>query len=160
MRQALLEDRNTVLSFHRALYEQHRAALMEEKLGLLYAYRRFPQVLEEDVDAMLRNPATAILLAEEYEGDETRPIGYITGYIENDPRRVLSRKGVVGDWYVDESERGAGHGKRLLEALLSIFRESGCSISEIATWPFNTATRTFIESAGFDEVQIVYRQKL
>ena len=160
MRQALLEDRDTVLGFHRALYEQHRAAMMDEKLSLLYAYRRFPEVLEEDVDAMLRNPATAILLAEEVEETNPYAIGYITGYIENDPRRVLSRKGVVGDWYVTKSARGSGHGKRLLEALLSIFRESGCSISEIGTWPFNTATRTFIESAGFDEVQIVYRQKL
>ena len=156
IRQALLKDRDDVMYFHRALYQDYRSSLIAERFGRLYAYRDFGSVLADDVDAMLRNPATAILLAEV----EGKAIGYITGYIETNSRRVLSRKGVVGDWFVSGGMRGLGAGQKLLDALMAIFRESGCSVAEIATWPFNTNTRRFIESAGFSEIQVTYRQEL
>ena len=155
-RQALIDDRDAILAFHRALYESHRSAKMRPELEPLYAYRDFPTVLADDVDAMIRNPATAILLAESDDG----PCGYITGYVENDARRQLDRKGVVGDWYVAEGHRGQGVGRGLLDRLLAIFAEAGCNITEIATWPFNDATRRHIEAAGYEEIQIVYRRKL
>ncbi|MEM7604201.1 MAG: GNAT family N-acetyltransferase [Myxococcota bacterium] len=156
MRQALPKDRDTLVAFHRALYLDHRSSLMGPQLERLYAYRLFEEVLVEDVDAMLRNPATAILIAEE----SREPVGYISGYVETDRRRVLSRKGIVGDWYVLASRRGEGVGRKLLDALLAIFRESGCNVAEIATWPVNHGTRRHIEAAGFEEIQIVYRQAL
>lgn len=157
VRQAQLSDRSAILAFHRALYTKHRAAVMPEGMQLLYAYRDFESVLADDVDAMLRNPATAILVAEEIEG---APLGYVTGYVENDPRRVLSRKGIVGDWYVTEKLRGTGVGKRLLDALMAVFREAGCNLAEIATWPFNEGTRKVIDRLGFEEIQVVYRREL
>lgn len=129
---------------------------MSEETKRLYAYRDFHEVLSDDVDAMLRNPATALLLAERDE----RVIGYITGYIELDKRRILGRKGVVGDWYVLESERGLGVGRALLGELIDVFQKAACNIAEIATWPTNHGTRRFIEAAGFEEVQIVYRQAI
>lgn len=122
----------------------------------LYAYRGFEQVLREDVDAMLRNPTTALLVATVSH----LPVGYVSGSIENDPRRELSRKGVVGDWFLDPGYRGHGIGRALLDALLAIFREAGCNIAEIATWPFNEETRRAIEHLQFDEVQITYRREL
>ncbi len=129
---------------------------------MLYAYREFESVLADDVDAMLRNPATAILVAEEVvdAGESADLLGYVTGYVENDARRVLSRKGIVGDWYVQEELRGTGVGRRLLDALMAVFREAGCNVAEIATWPFNAGTRRVIEELGFDEIQVVYRREL
>lgn len=156
IRRAHLEDRDAVLRFHLALYQTHRDAVMPDGLELLYAYRRFGEVLREDVTAMLRTPSVILLLA---ECDDT-PVGYVSGYVENDPRRILGRKGMIGDWYVDAEYRGRGVGRQLVEALQGSFREQGCNIVEVSTWPFNHDTRAAFAALGFDEVQITYRRAL
>lgn len=157
VRQARLEDRATLVELHRALYVEHRGEVMPAELEPLYAYRRFDEVLAEDVAAMLRNPATTLLVAED---EEERAVGYVSGYVQHDPRRLLSRKGVLGDWYVRQEHRGAGVGRQLLDALFAIFADAGCSVVETSTWPFNTATRRAMEHLGFREIQIVYRREL
>ena len=157
VRQARLEDRDALVSLHRALYIEHRGEVMPAELAPLYAYRRFDEVLAEDVAAMLRNPATTLLVAED---DDGRPVGYASGYVQHDPRRLLSRKGVLGDWYVRPEHRGAGVGRQLVDALFAIFEDAGCSVVETSTWPFNTATRAAMEHLGFREIQIVYRKEL
>ena len=156
IRRARLEDRNAIFRFHRALYVDHRGKVMPSELRLLYEYRDFDHVLGEDVDAMLRNPSTTILLAER----SGEPVGYASGFVSNDLRRVLSRKGTLGDWYVLPEERGEGVGRRLVETLLAIFADAGCSVVETSTWPFNTDTRKAMKQLGFEEVQITYRQQL
>jgi len=156
LRQADLADRPVVEGFHRALYLEHRAAVMPAGMERLFAYRSFETVLAEDVAAMLRDPAVVVLLA---LGDG-KAIGYISGSIENDDRRVIRRKGVVGDWYVQESVRGAGVGRRLFETLESIFAEAGCGLVEVATWPFNEGTRKALDRLGYSEIQITYRKEL
>ncbi len=129
---------------------------MPDEMELLYAYRRFEEVLREDVRAMLQTSSTTILLA--YEQDAI--IGYASGYVTNDERRVLSRKGTLGDWYVLASHRGTGVGRQLVEALMAIFGDLGCSVIETSTWPFNTGARAAMEQLGFEEIQIVYRKQL
>jgi GNAT superfamily N-acetyltransferase len=150
-----------VETFHRALYLEHRAAVMPGGMERLFAYRSFETVLAEDVAAMLRDPSVVVLLALDV-GDEgpEEAIGYISGTIQNDERRVIRRKGVVGDWYVTEATRGAGIGRRLFETLESIFAEAGCGIVEVATWPFNEGTRKALGKLGYDEIQITYRKEL
>ena len=162
IRQARLEDSDLVYGFHRALYLEHRARVMPEELEILFAYRQFPHVLREDVDAMLRNDTTVLLVAERIEAEQSHPVGlgYISGYIQNDTRRVLSRKGIVGDWYVDPDGRGQGVGRALMQTLFAIFRESGCSIVETSTWSVNTETRKAMDRLGFREIQVTYRQQL
>jgi RimJ/RimL family protein N-acetyltransferase len=156
LRRAELADRETIQRFHRALYLEHRSALMPEGLEILYAYRDFENVLREDVDAMLRNPGTTILVADEGE----RLLGYVSGVVEHDPRRVLSRKGILGDWFVEPDARGLGVGRRLVHGLFAHFRTLGCSVVETSTWPFNTGTRAAMGKLGFSEIQITYRQAL
>lgn len=156
IRRASLVDREVVLAFHRALYLDHRSALMPEGLEILYAYRRFEEVLHEDVEAMLRDRGVVVLVAEA----EDEALGYATGSIRDVPRRVLHRKGVLGDWYVAPSARGLGVGRQLFDALLEHFREEGCSLVETMTWPFNTGTRAAMGRLGFQEVQVTYRMHL
>lgn len=161
LRRAELADRDTIQRFHRALYLEHRSALMPDGLEILYAYRDFENVLREDVDAMLRSPGTTIFVAVDTSvGAHGRVLGYVTGMVEHDPRRVLSRKGILGDWYVEPDARGLGVGRKLVDALFAHFRTLGCSVVETMTWPFNTGTRKAMAKLGFDEVQIVYRQSL
>lgn len=129
---------------------------MPDELEILYAYRGFEDVLREDVDAMLRDRAAIVLVAEEADV----ALGYASGVVRDEPRRVLHRKGVLGDWYVDPAARGRGVGRQLVDALFERFRDEGCSVVETMTWPFNTGTRAAMERLGFREVQITYRRCL
>lgn len=156
LRRAELGDRPLIEAFHRALYLEHRAAVMPAGMERLFAYRSFEAVLAEDVAAMLRDPSVVVLLA---LGDDSA-VGYISGTIESDERRVIRRKGVVGDWYVDEAVRGTGIGRRLFETLEAIFLEAGCGLVEVATWPFNEGTRKALDRLGYSEIQITYRKEI
>lgn len=156
VRRATTRDRSAVLAFHRALYKTHRDSVLPEGMLPLVGYRDFDAVLRDDVDAMLTDADSAVLLAE----DGGRAVGYATGSIETDPRRLVKRRGVLGDWYVDLEARGTGVGKALVDALEAVFREAGCDAMESATWAFNEGARRAHEKLGFREVQIVYRKVL
>lgn len=156
VRRAGPRDRTAVLGFHRALYQTHRDRVLPEGMLPLVGYRDFDTVLREDVEAMLANPEVAVLLAER----DGVPIGYVTGHVDHDPRRLTRRRGIVGDWYVDESARGLGVGKQLIDLLTAIFREAGCDAMESATWAFNDGARRAHLALGFREVQITYRKPL
>lgn len=145
-----------MLGFHRALYVDHATAIVDPELAPFYAYADLDGALREDVEAILAGPNTAALIA---EMDGT-PVGYITGHVDEDERRVLPRKGVVQDWYVEERARGMGVGKMLLEVLEESFAEAGCSVIESTTFPFNREARAAHERAGFREVQIKYRKRI
>lgn len=147
------------MALHRELYLAHRGSIMPDGKEELFAYRDFEQVLRDDVDAMLSSATHAVLVAT-MDGEEGEVIGYVTGHVVTMPRRVLPKKGVVGDWFVLPSVRGRGIGKQLLETLAAIFRESGCEVMESATWPFNEGARAAHEQLGFSEVQVTYRKRL
>jgi len=156
VRRATTKDRSIVLAYHRALYRTHRDEVMPAGMLPLVGYRDFDGVLREDVDAMLADADTAVVLAE----IEGRPVGYATGHVESDPRRLVRKRGVVGDWYVDADVRAAGVGRALVATLEAIFRDLGCDAMESATWAFNEGARRAHEHLGFREVQIVYRKVL
>ena len=156
LRRATPTDFDALLDFHRALYIAHRDRVVQSEWRPLYAYHDYEGTLRADVDAILRSPRARAWLADE----AGRPVGYITGHIEQDPRRVLQRKGVVEDWYVEDARRGRGIGIALFQKLRDDFRSLGCEVVESATWPGNTATRRVHERLGFVEIQIIYRMQL
>lgn len=148
-------DRSAVIAMHLSLYVDYRSKMMPPGHEAFFAFHNFEQVLRDDVDAMLRNPSTLILLA--WEGRDV--IGYATGYLQEEPRRELPKKGTLADWFVVPERRGKGVGKALAETLFDRFRQRGCDVLETRTWPFNTGTRKTMESMGFEEVEIVYRKR-
>jgi ribosomal protein S18 acetylase RimI-like enzyme len=150
------KDRAVVLAFHRALYVEHAATVMDPELAPFYAYKDLEAAMREDVEALLGSPQAAVLIAE-LDGEA---VGYVTGHFEEDERRVLPRKGVVQDWYVKEEARGLGVGKMLLELLEESFAEAGCGVIESTTFPFNAGARKAHERLGFREVQIRYRKRI
>jgi len=156
IREATRADRDRLVAFHHGLYVDHRNAIMEPSLAPFYAYRDLARALRDDIDAILRNPSAFALVAE----IDGRAVGYVTGHVERDDRRVLPRKGVVEDWYVEAEHRGAGIGRMLLEALAAAFVEEGCQVLESATWPFNRGARDAHEALGFYAVEIRYRKRL
>ncbi len=149
-------DRVTLGDFHRALYQTHRDRVLPAAVEPLVAYRDFDAVLSEDVDALLVNRRALVFVAEA----NGEPLGYITGHIEDDSRRVLSRKGVVEDWYVLEAARGQGAGRALMERLEAAFEHQGCKVIESSTWATDAVARGAHEALDYEQVQILFRKRL
>lgn len=156
IRRATPTDRATVLRFHHALYIDHRDLIVKPEVLPLFAYRDMEGTLRDDVAGLLHNRDSTVLLAER----AGVAIGYISGHIEVDPRRVLERRGVIEDWYVETEQRGSGVGSLLLAQLEALFRARGCDLVESGTWGFNQGARAAHARAGFVEIEVKFRKRL
>lgn len=133
----------------------HRQDLVTPEVHELSAYRDLEGALRDDVEALLRNPAATVLMAER----SGEAVGYITGHVETDPRRVLPRRGIVEDWYVEPAARRSGTGRALFEALVDVFRGAGCEVVESMTWAPNEGARSAHRALGFVEIDVRYRMR-
>jgi aminoglycoside 6'-N-acetyltransferase I len=156
IRQATRADRTLVLRFHRELYIRHRDEITRPDVLPLFAYKDIEGTLSDDVDGLLQGQDTTVLLGV-LAGEA---VGYVSGHVERDPRRVLTRKGVVEDWYVLPAARGHDVGKRLMAALIERFRSAGCEVVESGTWAFNEGARKAHAKAGFTEIEVKFRKRL
>ena len=156
IRIATRSDYAAVLRFHRDLYIRHRDEMTRSDVAPLLAYRDIESTLRDDVEGLLAGRGARVLLAER----AGKPVGYITGHMENDPRRLLSRRGVVEDWFVMKSERGRGTGRLLMDTLLESFRADGCEVVESGTWAFNEHARRAHLKAGFVEIEVKFRKRV
>lgn len=155
LRLANRTDRQVLREFHRSLYETHRDAVVARESVPLIAYRDYAKVLEDDVDSLLSDAGTYVILAEV----DGVPVGYVTGRIVVDRRRLLAKRGIVEDWYVDEAHRGRGLGAMLLEDLEARFTEAGCEAIESGTWASNDGARRAHEALGYEEIRVIYRKR-
>ncbi|NNE17972.1 MAG: GNAT family N-acetyltransferase [Myxococcales bacterium] len=149
-------DREVLMSFHRSLYRAHRDEVVAEQDRGLIEYRDYERVLLDDLQALLNDPSSHVLLAE----SQGVAVGYITGRVTVEPRRVLPRRGVVEDWYVVPASRGSGVGASLLRELEGRFAAAGCEVMESATWAANQAARRAHDALGFREIRIMYRKRI
>jgi ribosomal protein S18 acetylase RimI-like enzyme len=156
VRDARDDDYEVLLGFHRSLYEAHRDRVVSPEDLPLVAYRDYERILADDLRALMRDRDAHVLIAE--SGGEAR--GYITGRVTTESRRVLPRRGVVEDWYVEAGARGSGVGKQLLEALAARFVERGCEVIESATWSGNERARRTHTALGFREIRVIYRKRV
>lgn len=154
VRDAREDDRNALFRFHRGLYETHRDRVVAQEDLPLIAYRDYERILGDDLRALMNDGNAHVLVAE----SDGEPIGYITGRVTTEPRRVLPRRGTVEDWYVDENARGSGIGKLLLAELERRFIEAGCQVIESATWTGNEGARRAHDALGFREIRVIYRK--
>ena len=156
IRTATRADYAVVLHFHRDLYIKHRDDLARPDVAPLLAYKDLDGTLRDDVEGLLSGRDTKVLLAER----EGQAVGYVTGHVEVDPRRLFPRKGVIEDWFVAKSERGRGTGKLLLDTLTEAFRRDGCQVVESGTWAFNEGARRAHAKAGFHEIEVKFRKRI
>lgn len=156
VRRATRQDQAVVLHFHRELYLRFRDQIAAPELVPLFAYKDMDGTLRDDVQGLLGTHSARVFLAER----DGVPLGYISGHLELDARRVLTRRGVIEDWYVDERARGQGVGGRLMAELLDWFRSERCEMAESGTWAFNENARKAHAKAGFHEIEIKLRRKL
>lgn len=156
VRDADTSDRDALMRFHRSLYQDHRDEVVAKEDLPLIEYQDYDRILRDDLSALLRDPDSHVLIAEA----EGAAIGYITGRSRTEPGRVLPRRGVVEDWYVIPSARGAGVGALLLEELEARFAAAGCEVIESATWCANEGARRVHDALGFREIRVMYRKRI
>jgi GNAT superfamily N-acetyltransferase len=156
VRDARETDRDALLRFHHGLYESHRNQVVAQQDLPLIAYHDYERILADDLGALMQDRNAHVLIAE----TDTKPIGYITGRVTVDSERVLPRRGIVEDWYVEDTARGTGVGALLLSELEKRFIERGCQAIESATWSGNEGARHVHEALGFREIRVIYRKLL
>lgn len=156
VRKAHSGDHQALLGFHRSLYQDHRDRVVAGEDLPLVEYRDYDRVLVDDLDALMRAQDSHVLVAE----SEGAAIGYITGRVTVEARRVLARRGVVEDWYVVPGSRGSGAGALLLREIEKCFVAAGCEMIESATWAGNEGARRAHDALGFREIRVMYRKRL
>ena len=156
LREAGEADRETLLGFHQSLYESHRDDVVAADVLALIEYKNYAQVVEDDVKALLADRNSHILIAE----SRGAAVGYITGRTKVEPHRVLARRGVVEDWFVDPAHRGKGIGAALLRKIEERFRSVGCEVIESGTWSSNEGARRAHDALQFREIRVTYRKRL
>lgn len=156
VRDARAEDRDALLRFHKSLYEGHRDLVVAPEDVPLIAYHDYERILSDDLHALMGDPSALVLVAE----SDGNTIGYITGRVTVESRRVLPRRGIVEDWFVTQRARGTGVGTALLHELEKRFAERECEVIESATWSSNEGARRAHEALGFREIRVVYRKRI
>jgi ribosomal protein S18 acetylase RimI-like enzyme len=156
VREADDSDRQVLMSFHQSLYQAHRDEVVAEQDRPLIEYLDYERILRDDLQALLDEPSSHVLLAE----SQGVAVGYITGRVTVEPRRVLPRRGVVEDWYVVPASRGSGVGASLLRELERRFAAAGCEVMESATWAANQGARRAHDALGFREIRVLYRKRI
>jgi len=156
IRDAESSDRDLLIGLHKSLYQQHRDLVVPERDLPLIEYRDYERILRDDVTALLAGGSTHVLIAEA----RGTAVGYITGRVTVEPRRLLPRRGIVEDWYVVPESRGSGVGALLLHELEKRFVSAGCQLVESATWSGNEGARRAHDALGFSEIRVIYRKRL
>jgi ribosomal protein S18 acetylase RimI-like enzyme len=156
VREADDSDRDVLMGFHRTLYQDHRNEVVAKEDLPLIEYRDYDRILHDDLDALMRDNNSHVLVAE----SQGVAIGYITGRLTVEPRRMLPRRGVVEDWYVVPESRGGGAGALLLREIEKRFAAAGCEVIESATWSGNEGARRAHDALGFQEIRVMYRKRI
>ncbi|QGF24927.1 GNAT family N-acetyltransferase [Raineyella fluvialis] len=128
---------------------QRRAWLSEwgsaERRGLL-AGTDLAAMVEAWHEAIVRPPEARCRVLVGLEGD--RVVGF-AATAPSDDEDAEPTDGMVAEFAVDPAARGAGHGSRLMNALIDTLRADGF---QTATWWVRTTNdplRAFLESAGW-----------
>jgi GNAT superfamily N-acetyltransferase len=156
VREAVDSDRAVLMGFHRSLYQSHRDEVVAKEDLPLIEYREYDRILRDDLDALMRDQNSYILVAE----SQDVAIGYVSGRVTVEPRRRLPRKGVVEDWYVLPQSRGSGVGSLLIRGIEDRFAAAGCEVIESATWSGNEGARRAHDALGFREIRVMYRKRI
>ena len=123
----------------------------EELLPLIAAYQRFYEVEEIDEERnraffrrFLAPSEDGLLLGARGDG---RLVGYACLYWHFSSTQAIETV-LMNDLYVDESVRGRGVGRELIEATAEVARERGAPFVEWSTAPDNHTAQRLYDSTG------------
>ena len=132
------------------------ASAFEELAPLIAAYQRFYEVAEIDDERnrvffrrFLAPSEDGLLLGARSEG---RLVGYACLYWHFSSLEACESV-LMNDLYVDESTRGSGIGRALIEAAGEIARERGVPFLEWSTAPDNVTAQRLYDSIGAERTE-------
>lgn len=70
--------------------------------------------------------------------------------MHREPLEKMSHKGHIGEMFVDESKRGRGIGRKLLEELITVAKDEGLTQLYLAVWDKNEPAIKLYKSLGFE----------
>jgi len=151
-------DKKRLLKMVTHFFKKQRNTMVPKKLLPIIRYKNYEKHLREDVEAYVRlKPKEAVIFVAE-DGDEL--IGYIYGRVLNRPKKVLSKAGVIEDWFVEENYRGKGIGAMLWRRLIRWFKNKGCACLEINAYTKNKHAINIYRKMGFIENVIEMTKKI
>lgn len=128
----------------------------EQLLPLIAAYQRFYEVAEIDEGRnrtffrrFLAPSEDGLLLGARSEG---RLVGYACLYWHFSSTKATESV-LMNDLYVDESVRGRGIGRALIEATAEVARERGTPTVEWSTAPDNHTAQRLYDSTGAERTE-------
>ena len=110
-----------------------------------------PEGFSQDMDGLLADPLTPVIVA-------ARPDGSLGGFLEAGTRKYAesaesSPVGYLEGWYVDEDLRGQGLGKALVQAAEDWARSHGLTEMGSDTWLDNEASIQAHLKMGYEEAE-------
>jgi GNAT superfamily N-acetyltransferase len=134
----------------------------DDLLRLWRSYQLFYGVPPGQIDAARNRAHVATIVASPDRGTifalelGPRCIGFATIYYSFSST-AAAPLGVINDLFVDESHRGRGHGRRLLEHCLGFLRRRGVAIAEWATLADNRRAQALYDRYATPGAWYVYR---
>lgn len=124
-------------------------------LFLLSGYLNEEKSLKSAVDELFdQNHIT--LVAE--DGDAI--LGYISGIIKNQDGKKYHTEGYIDEWFLSESHRNKGVGKKLYENLIKEFKNRNCTHLGITAYIENKKAADFYKRLGFKEYLLTLKKTL
>jgi GNAT superfamily N-acetyltransferase len=129
---------------------------LEELLPLIAAYQRFYEV--EDIDDARNRAFFRRFLAPSEDGlllgarSEGQLVGYVCLYWHFSSLEACESV-LMNDLFVDESARGQGVGRTLIEAAAAVAREREAPFVEWSTAPDNETAQRLYDSTGAERTE-------
>lgn len=157
LRRALDKDRNDFIEFVMKLSKFSRS-----NHGIECKYDNYDMVLDAIKNRAEnifdnRNDECIILMA----FIEDKAVGYAMAKIYEEERAADNGTGKLGlfdELYVDDSSRGFGIGKRLLDEVMNWFKEKDMKRVKLHAYSWNKKAKKLYEDNGFTEYAVSYEK--
>ena len=138
--------------------KNQRGKIVSKKLLPLIQYKDYDKHLKEDVKGYMRlNSKEAVIFVAE---NNKKLIGYIYGRIIKKPKMILSKTGIIEDWFVEKEYRGKKIGEMLWNRLIDWFKKKKCNCLQLDVYPTNKHAIKIYHQLGFIDKSIVIIKKL
>jgi ribosomal protein S18 acetylase RimI-like enzyme len=122
---------------------------LTKPLGLTWTeeYLDESAIISETTDEFISDPKHICFVAEL----ENNLIGFISGCLNINEKKIYARKGYIEDWFVSENYRNQGVGKKLYNELIKEFAKEKCDNLEIHAYVSNPAIEMY-RKLGFQDM--------
>lgn len=123
--------------------------------GFRFHYNGRPDVFSNKSDEELKSSLLKELKELNFLVLEDSSIkGYITYHIKDKHDKILW----VDQLIIDESCRGKGYGKKLMDEVEKIAKEENCKRLGLDCWTFNNNTIDMYKHIGFKEQRVIFEK--